>query len=398
MGHLKPRAWAFYGFVLIGAVAVWRRSADAGVLVVGLALLPILSALATLGYLAHWYSIRYTSSGLPGLVLLAGAGVVAFAAGLDSRLRPRLGRRWASRVSVATTLSLLAVLIPGNIDAASKEPFYKVDWRQAADVLARHGLDGETVVTSNHWTYLCLRYYLRDAPQRFELVNGAEKLEQGQSAAEQSGSSWLATAGFHRRHELRDWMRSFPAIWQTELENLGLFYYPDFRSFVEARGSDASRDSIAREFVERRESALEFDVSESLYTGRGWALPEVSADGTTFRWAQGLEAELAVARDHAGDSTITLRALPLSYPSAELQTLELRLNGTVLGTVVLEEGWREYRVQASPAAWRPGSNLLTLHFGRAHAPAQVIPGASDPRPLAVAFDRLQIAPTNGLES
>jgi len=58
--------------------------------------------------------------------------------------------------------------------------------------------------------------------------------------------------------------------------------------------------------------------------------------------------------------------------------------------VRLDDGFQDVRLLTDTAHWRVGENLLTLRFAYAVSPADVDPGAADTRPLAVAFDCLEV--------
>lgn len=51
-----------------------------------------------------------------------------------------------------------------------------------------------------------------------------------------------------------------------------------------------------------------------------------------------------------------------------------------------------YRIPLRASSFRNGLNTVTFRYGYAIAPASVIPGSSDTRTLAVAFDYLVLAP------
>lgn len=385
------RALVFYALVLLGWVAVWRRSRRRAVLLLGMAVLPVLSALATLTYLSHWYSIRYTSSALPALILLSGAGLVELGRLLGSQLSRLRAVPLPAVLGSALALGLALPLLEANWIAARQEPFYKVDWRKAAAMLTRYGADDEFVVVSNWRTHKCLSFYLRGSPRSLEMLNVKESLSRAEAVARERSPCWLITAGFHRDWQIREWMRSFQPIWETNLEGLGLYYYPDFRAFVDSRSAGDRGDALVREFVDTHRSRLEFDASEVLLTGQGWSQAETNPEGISFRWAQASASELAVGQRQAGDSAIRFRALPFEYPDASPQTVEILLNDRPIAQLQMAQGWQDYSVLASAADWRPGINLLTLKFGRTTAPSEVISGSSDTRQLAVAFDFLEIS-------
>jgi hypothetical protein len=69
--------------------------------------------------------------------------------------------------------------------------------------------------------------------------------------------------------------------------------------------------------------------------------------------------------------------------------MSIALNGVVLGTMHLREGWQTVVVPAPSRAWLIGVNELTLSFSSAASPLSL--GLStDPRKLSVAFDRISV--------
>ena len=77
-------------------------------------------------------------------------------------------------------------------------------------------------------------------------------------------------------------------------------------------------------------------------------------------------------------------------PTREVsQQMSVALNGTVLGTVTLGEGWQTVTLPAPSSAWQIGVNDLRLSFTTAISPLEAGVG-TDPRKLSVAFDRITV--------
>jgi hypothetical protein len=69
--------------------------------------------------------------------------------------------------------------------------------------------------------------------------------------------------------------------------------------------------------------------------------------------------------------------------------MHVALNGVVLGTVGLREGWQTVTLPAPARSWQFGVNRLTLSFTNSISPLES--GSSDdPRQLSVAFDRVTV--------
>jgi hypothetical protein len=111
--------------------------------------------------------------------------------------------------------------------------------------------------------------------------------------------------------------------------------------------------------------------------------------GRSFAWVDGNRAEVLLPRRSRRDAEITIECEPnLPTPTA-IQQMSVTLNGAVLGTMNLREGWQTVVVPAPSRAWLIGVNELTLSFSSAVSPLSLGLSA-DPRKLSVAFDRIGV--------
>ena len=62
------------------------------------------------------------------------------------------------------------------------------------------------------------------------------------------------------------------------------------------------------------------------------------------------------------------------------------LNGTFHDRLTLERGWAQYLVRVPAHRLPAGLNEVTFKYGYVREPAKVLPGSTDTRRLAVAFD------------
>jgi len=110
---------------------------------------------------------------------------------------------------------------------------------------------------------------------------------------------------------------------------------------------------------------------------------------TTFAWINGTRGEILVPRRSRADATIVLICEPhLPSPDAR-QQLSVSLNGTVIGTVNVNDGWNRVELAAPGRAWQIGVNGLTLFLSFAISPKEL--GLSeDGRRLSLAVDRLMV--------
>jgi hypothetical protein len=137
---------------------------------------------------------------------------------------------------------------------------------------------------------------------------------------------------------------------------------------------------------------LNFDAASGAESLRsGWSSFERTAEGDTYVWAAGREARIVVQEAADRDLLIRFRCWPFWFQGAPAQTIGLALNGTDVETVRLDPDRRAYTVYVPRDLWRPGANELALAFAYAERPHDH-GGSADERPLAVAFDWLEIVP------
>jgi hypothetical protein len=149
--------------------------------------------------------------------------------------------------------------------------------------------------------------------------------------------------------------------------------------------------AACRRAVETR--SLNFDPETSAGAlGPGWDGFEKTESGDTFAWAHGKEARLVVQSRADGDQLVRFRCWPFVYPGGPGQTLTFSVNDRRFETLVLGGEPRVYAIQTPQAAWKRGANELTFTFAYAEAPKDRLPGATDERTLAAAFDWLEILP------
>ena len=125
----------------------------------------------------------------------------------------------------------------------------------------------------------------------------------------------------------------------------------------------------------------------SLYSG--FSSDEREGD-VTFAWINGTRAELLIPRRSRRDAIIDLVCEPHLPARDTVQQLSASLNGTVIGTVVLQAGWQHVSLPAPGRAWQIGVNELTLFLSSAVSP-QELGLSGDGRRLSLAVDRLTVS-------
>ncbi len=121
----------------------------------------------------------------------------------------------------------------------------------------------------------------------------------------------------------------------------------------------------------------------------GWG-PRARGSRSQFQWGQGERSELRFGVAEPRDLEIALRAWPLAFDAAPPQSAAVEVNGHPIGTLDLPPGPRVHRLRVPAAALVPGENHLAFRYAWSRAPRDVIPGSAERRPLAVAWDTLEI--------
>ena len=379
------RSWVLIALAAVGLIAAARRRPGDLLATVGMFLLPAMLSIAALLAVGRWYGIRYTSPALPAFLLLAALGIKALAE-LAARRVPQSGRTWVRWVAAGVLLSAFGL---PNVQAARADPQRKLDWRGVARFFDQLALEGEPVVVPNAWPEICLDHYLRQLGREVEFHSVWESAARGEAAVAERPMGWLLTAGFRRSNEVRAWMHGFDSVLKKSEEEMDLFFFPDFPTFLETRYA-AGRGELFEARFAAMGQRFDFADGEALLQGQGWSFPEQGEAGISFQWALGKRAELGLPIGRPRDARLRLRALPFVYPEAPPQRLELWLGDARLANLELPARWSEHQVEVSAAAWSAGANILSLRFAHSAQPADVVPGSGDGRDLSVAFDYLEL--------
>ncbi|MCU0302868.1 MAG: sulfatase [Thermoanaerobaculales bacterium] len=128
------------------------------------------------------------------------------------------------------------------------------------------------------------------------------------------------------------------------------------------------------------------------HLGQGWSFDERNRKtGETFVWSLGPASELRFHLGWRRDLTLDLRARPFAFPGAPPQTLAFELNGRSLGPPQrLPGNGAGLSVRLPADAQAVGDNRLLIRYGRVDAPADVVAGSTDRRPLAVAWSEITV--------
>ena len=382
-GEVAGRAAVgMFALAVLGAVVLARRERRTAIVIAGMTLVPLVVTLAALWKFGHWYGARYIAPVVVGYVVLAGFGIAAVARALTRRFAaPSPAKREREAEAQAWLAVAIALVFAWQAwPAVRTEPWRKLDWRAIADKIAHYAHAGDLVIAGEPWSEAALRYYLRGRV-RLEGIpypSVAEALTYSQPGV------WLATGGYGS-NATRTWMCRYQIVLASALEDFRLHYAGDF---LRERGGPP--EWRAFEAATGENFVIDLAAAENRFLDPGWAMPE------GFRWAVGTRSSVTFPRWSTRDRAIRLRVMPMENAALPPQTVRVSLNGQPIGELTLTSGWQERELRTPAAAWRNGLNTLAFDFGRAAAPADLDPKASDHRPLAAAFEWISVgAPAPG---
>ena len=132
---------------------------------------------------------------------------------------------------------------------------------------------------------------------------------------------------------------------------------------------------------------LSRDDPRPLY--KGFVTTDGELAGSAAIW--GTEGTITLPRRWASDAAIMMHVQPVIPADAAPQAVTATLNGTLLGTAVVERGANDIRFDAPASTWRAGSNRLDLQCATSSIPAEVGLG-SDGRHLSLGIRRIEVVP------
>lgn len=108
-----------------------------------------------------------------------------------------------------------------------------------------------------------------------------------------------------------------------------------------------------------------------------------------FVWATGERSVVRFSLDRRVPLRLLLRARPFRHPGAPPQRVAIEINGVEAAAVDVSHAG-EHALELPASALRVGRNRIGLRPAWARAPRDVIPGSTDPRPLSIAIERLEL--------
>jgi hypothetical protein len=136
---------------------------------------------------------------------------------------------------------------------------------------------------------------------------------------------------------------------------------------------------------------IRFGTDASLpFRAEGWTDEEKVANELA-NWIDRREARLLIPAQTIADYSITLRAMPFTYPTAPLQTMDLVVNSQFLQRIDMKPGWENYPITLDARYLHAGMNDMNLRFAYAARPRDVAnPSSADDRTLAAAVSMVTI--------
>ncbi|HEV7573825.1 MAG TPA: DUF4214 domain-containing protein [Thermoanaerobaculia bacterium] len=362
---------------LIGAVVLIHRDRVRGVIVTGMAVLPVAVSLAALWKLRHWYAVRYVATALPAYLLLAAIGITAI-------LRLIFRGRLAMAIPIAALIAA-GFIVREGWTSATTEPYRKLNWRVIAATIHEHAHARDAVVTTNDWSYVCLDFYLRRLPPKVRLVSAGESASRAASVVAHNEPVWIVSAGFHRAGDVGDWSCQYPVVLGSPLEGFRLHYAPGLQHLLLHRLTSADTRALMSRYPTH---VMSLGSDNSVFLAGGWYGPD-GDPAEHARWT-GAEPVSAMLIASAADHRLTLHMMPFDYAGSSPQIATISLNAAPVGRLAMTPGWREYTFDIDRTRWRDGANFLTIAFARAEAPATIDPRSKDVRLLAARLNLIAV--------
>ncbi len=127
------------------------------------------------------------------------------------------------------------------------------------------------------------------------------------------------------------------------------------------------------------------------HLGRGWSWDAASADGTSYVWVDGEQAEVDLFLAWGRELEISARCLAFSFPDAPPQQVTFEWDGHALGEATFPGGgFAEFAFKVPSELAGPGLHHLTLSGTYAQKVSEVL-SSEDPRSLSFACDWIRLS-------
>jgi hypothetical protein len=153
----------------------------------------------------------------------------------------------------------------------------------------------------------------------------------------------------------------------------------------------ARNDQSADLWEKKEEYIIDFgSTAPKFFLLEGWWPPE-RWKRQTFAWSNANESQLWGVFPQPEDFVMELRLLACSLPGGPPQGMTIYVNERFLGAVQPEaDDWHLYTVRLPKTFLTTGLNSFRFVYRYTASPAEVFPGNTDDRRLAVAFDFMKL--------
>jgi hypothetical protein len=137
---------------------------------------------------------------------------------------------------------------------------------------------------------------------------------------------------------------------------------------------------------------VNFDVESAPpeVLAEGWSTFETTPAGDGFVWCRQKACVLHFAVNAPSERVVRMRVFPFRYPGAPPQSVAVSVNGNAVASLSVPEGENVLTFGIDGKHLRQGSNRMRFEFAYAESPKDHVPGSTDERRLAVAFDWLEV--------
>ncbi len=326
----------------------------------------------------HWSNGRYNLASWPFLVMLAGLGWARIY---------RLAGRWRPLGTVLATLLLLAMLGFHAFGLADYFRRGRPDWHSVARVASAMAAPDRPILVGNEWTRISLGYYLaqREGSRRADVSTRVRVVDSNELTGE--GCSVLVDAWWPKSKAIeelllatpaqRDFPRSGARVTASRFGGESADPWSCLPAEVAELAGERPSPRLLRVFEHRGDPrGLELTAEDQPRLRFGWSYPESTPGGMTFRWAVGRWAAIQLSAQPA--SALKLEAWALH----DDQVMSVYRGRRLLATYPLTTTKQTIEVPLP----RGGAESIVFGFSRYASPEE------NPRPLAVAFDRIELIP------
>jgi hypothetical protein len=145
------------------------------------------------------------------------------------------------------------------------------------------------------------------------------------------------------------------------------------------------------------DAATQLSASPSINIGTAAARPYLYSgfsgderDGiVNFAWVDGKRADIMLPRRSRADAIVDIECRPYLVTDSTVQRLSASINGVIVGTTTLKDGWQTVSFTVPERAWQFGGNQVTLFLSSAVSPRESGTG-QESRHLSLAVDRVTV--------